>query len=178
MPHSTNLVRFNISAKEKKYISECPQRPRGTSQTIHTGSESRKLIRVDILIHPPEPNASETARAYGSGPQTLPSATQHTSRQTQHEAKIKKVHLRKSTETKRNQRNRSHSPKIPDPNSGRYLNLLGSPNQLRNRACLKYARFLSSAISGSLRARPLRDPVRPRGVRRTTAPKQLRHRDA
>ena len=72
-----------------------------------------------------------SARADGSEPQALPCATQRKSRQTQYESKIKKVHLRKSTETTRNQRNRSHSPKIHEINSGRYFDTPSPPKPLR-----------------------------------------------
>ena len=88
-----------------------------------------------------------SARAAGPEPQALPCATQHKSRQIQYESKIKKVDLRKSTETTRNQRNRSRSPFIPEINSGRYFNPPSRAKRLRNRACL------FGSQSGSFRAR-------------------------
>ena len=80
-------------------------------------------------------------RSAGSRPQALTSATQHQARQIHNEPKIKKVHPRKSPETTRNQRNRSHRRNIPDPNSGRNLDTPSSPKRLRYRASLKSRDF-------------------------------------
>ena len=80
-----------------------------------------------------------SAPAAQSETQALPCATQHKSRQVQYLGKRKKVYLRMSTETTRNQPNHSYGFRIPEINSGRYFHPPSRTKRLRNRASLKSA---------------------------------------
>ena len=94
--------------------------------------------RVPVIVriqHDPRISAP----AAQSETQALPCATQHKSRQVQYLSKRKKVDLRKSTETTRNQPNRSYGFRIPEINSARYFHPPSRTKRLRNRASLKSA---------------------------------------